>query len=442
MKKSFRRQHRQLFSTFSAVAVVLITLLFAFSAETSSVTIRKPNKAFSTATVEGRLAVFDDVWQTINDRYYDSTFHGINWQAQRDEFRPRAAVAANGEQLYLLLRQLISQLGDVHTRVHGPDEKFNWWNPRFVSIGMTVRHVENQPTVIAVERGSQPDRAGIKPGDVIERIEGVEALSFIEQHILNQRAAAFRVTSRLRAFSALFEGAPKTYVDVQWRTKGGELRAGRFQRTLQDRELGMRVRMKDEILIIQLDAFTPNLAIEFTKMLKRRIASARGIVLDLRENGGGEAEAMAEVASAFLGDGTNLGTFTDRWGTSFTIRTRAKSLLAPEPLGRTTLPLVVLTSERTSSAAEIFVAAMRDGNRATILGTESCGCVLAIRQQHELPDGGALDVSELDFQTSKGVRLEQNGLTPDETVFPLRTDFYASRDRALRLAIRRLTYQH
>jgi carboxyl-terminal processing protease len=90
----------------------------------------------------------------------------------------------------------------------------------------------------------------------------------------------------------------------------------------------------------------------------------------------------------------------------------------------------VLTSEATSSAAEIFVAALQNSSRATIIGTETCGCVLAIRARHELPDGGLLDVSELDYQTANGQRLEGRGLKPDQTLAVRRNDLYHHRDRA------------
>ncbi len=94
-------------------------------------------------------------------------------------------------------------------------------------------------------------------------------------------------------------------------------------------------------------------------------------------------------------------------------------------------PVVILTSERTSSAAEIFVAAMKEGRRAYIIGGPTCGCVLAIRRRHALPDGGELDVSEMDFRTARGMRLEGRGLTPDENITLERRDLRARRDRAL-----------
>src|SRR5882762_7609830 len=54
----------------------------------------------STATREGRLAVFDDAWARINERYYDQTFNGVDWEAQRTTFRALAAEADSSQELY------------------------------------------------------------------------------------------------------------------------------------------------------------------------------------------------------------------------------------------------------------------------------------------------------------------------------------------------------
>jgi len=100
----------------------------------------------------------------------------------------------------------------------------------------------------------------------------------------------------------------------------------------------------------------------------------------------------------------------------------------------------LLTSERTASAAEIFVAALQSSGRASVVGHETCGCVLAVRSPHALPDGGMLDVSELDYATADGHRLEGHGLKPNETVSVERSDLYAGRDRVLRAAIDRIAH--
>ena len=100
--------------------------------------------------------------------------------------------------------------------------------------------------------------------------------------------------------------------------------------------------------------------------------------------------------------------------------------------------MVVLASERTSSAAEIFIAALKATGRARIIGGETCGCVLAIRNRHALPDGGLLDVSEMDYQTASGHRLEKQGIKPDRPVIVERMDLYAGRDRAMEIALTEL----
>ena len=119
--------------------------------------------------------------------------------------------------------------------------------------------------------------------------------------------------------------------------------------------------------------------------------------------------------------------------------TRLKSPLVARAIEQTRVPVVVLASERTSSAAEIFIAALKANGRARIIGSETCGCVLAIRHRHALPDGGLLDVSEMDYQTPSGQRLERQGVKPDQAVTVQRMELYAGRDRSMDVAVAELT---
>jgi carboxyl-terminal processing protease len=198
--------------------------------------------------------------------------------------------------------------------------------------------------------------------------------------------------------------------------------------------LGFSNQRKGKVAVLRIDAFTQSVALEFSKALPNVLEDAEGIVLDLRANGGGDAEAMADVASLFLDDGINLGKFADRSGASFELQTYSKRLWRVPQLSRIKLPLVVLTSESTSSASEIMVAALQMKGRARVIGTGTCGCVLAIRNRHPLPDGGLLDVSEFDYRTAAGVRLEGLGIKPDEVIQLSRSDIYARRDAPLEIA--------
>ena len=424
-----------------ALALVITLFLYPFPFPPSPLLLpsaRAESTFVSTTTREGRLAVFDDAWSTIDERYYDRSFHGLDWEAQRTSFRSLAAQANNGQELYALLRRMIANLHDPHTRIFAPEEKFDWWRPRFVSTGVGVAEVEGLPTVVQVERDSAPQRAGVRVGDVIETVNGETAISLVANRLAALPTAASS-SSRFRVFARLLDGPPDTSVEIGWKEKNGKQNSARFERHWQQRELGVRARReRGKYAVIEVDAFTKPIVAVFARALQEKLKGARGLILDLRGNGGGDAEAMADVASTFLQPGLNLGQFTDRFGASFTISTHSRSLFSPDLIAQTKLPLIVLTSERTSSASEIFVEALKVSTRATIIGTETCGCVLAVRTRHELPDGGLLDISELDYQTAAGDRLEGHGLKPDEIVKVERSDLYARRDRAMERAIDKL----
>ena len=415
--------------------VVLLIALFVSQLAVTRVAnaVRDDATLVSTATIEGRLAVFDDVWETIQDRYYDPKFHGIDWQAKRTAFRPLAARAGNAQEFYDVLRQMIASLRDAHTRVYSPDEKFDWWSPRFVTVGLTVREVEGAPTVIQVEAGSAASRTDIRQGDVIVSIDDVSVRDFVAQRRRNA-GLGDEGNMRHRVIATLFEGPAGASVKIRWITRNGKQQSAVLQRYWSQRNLGFNNQRKGKIAILRLDAFTQSVALDFSKNLPEVLDGAEGIVLDLRGNGGGDAEAMADVASLFLDEGTNLGKFADRSGASFELQTFSKRVWrSPTPAIK--LPLVVLTNENTSSAAEILAAALQVKGRAQVIGSGTCGCVLAIRNRHALPDGGVLDVSEFDYKTAGGVRLEGAGIKPDILTTRTRADVYSREDRALERAI-------
>lgn len=395
--------------------------------------------AISTVTREGRLAVFDDLWQTVADRYYSDRFHGVDWLDQRSRFRPLAAEVRGSRELYAELRRLLALLRDAHTRVYAPEEKFDWRHPRFIQIGISLREVEGYPTVFTVEQGSQAQRGGMRPGDVIETIGGESARALLEKGQREQTSSTSRA-AHLQALGALTDGPADTAIEIKWRDAKSREHTASLRRQWRERNFAVRVqRRRQGNVLIELDAFTQALAFELAGTVREKLRGARGIILDLRNNGGGEATAMAEIASLFLPAATRLGQFTDRQGNvALALETNTTFLTALDRQRVTETPLVILISERTSSAAEIFVAALQHRPRVTVLGRQTCGCVLAVRTHHALPDGGELEVSELDYRTAKGGRLEGQGITPDETVDLRRADLYSHRDRVLELALARL----
>lgn len=387
------------------------------------------------ATVEGRLAIFDDVWQTIDERYYDPDFHGVDWHELRATFRPLAASAHGQREFYAVLRRMLSNLRDPHTRVYAADERFDWRSPQFITVGLTVREIGGEMVVAGVENDSEAERARIRAGDIVTSIDGAPATAILAQRLREQAGAT--TSARVYAVAKLFDGPRDSFVYVTFRTADAREQTARLRRVLLTRPPALNVRRAGDYSVVRFNAFTPEIATAFVRKLRDDLQDVRGLVLDLRDNGGGEAESMADIASVFLPAGKSLGRFTDRAGRiHLEPQTRAAMFSAADEIKMFRGSVVVLTSARTASAAEVFVAALRDARRGVVVGEDTCGCVLGIKRRHTLPDGGLLDVSEVDYRASSGVRLEGVGIAPDERIAPTQRDLRTGRDGALERALK------
>jgi carboxyl-terminal processing protease len=392
----------------------------------------------STGTREGRLAVFDDVWQTVGARYYDARLRGLDWAAERERFRPLAAGAGTTEELYTALRRMLAKLRDAHTRVYSPGERFDWDRPTFTGVGLSLREIGGQLVVARVEKRSEAEREGVRGGQVLSKVDGEPVEALLARRAEAGVTASTGTAARLSTIARLFDGERDSFAALTLAGDGGRERVVRLRRTTRTLAPVLEVHRVGGAAVVRFNLFTQEIATSLVRALRDggRLGGARGVVVDLRENGGGEAEAMIDAASAFLPAGTPLGAFTDRAGrTVASPQTRREMLFAADAIKTYGGPVVVLTGARTASAAEIFAAALKDAGRARSVGERTCGCVLAIRSRHPLPDGGLLDVSEMDYRTARGLRLEGVGVAPDETVAPTRDDLARGRDPALARAV-------
>lgn len=422
------------------------------------------------------LAVFDEAWQTIGERYYDRNFQGVDWRAARREFRPLAATASDEQALYNVLRRMIAPLRDPHTRALPPTEQFDWRDLRQLSVGIGVREIA--PLGYFVEQvadDSEALRQGARPGDEIVSVDGEQ----VRQRVVRlMDVAAFnasdptnvvgRIPARsllrddagmskdrdVRALSLIFYGTRDTFADIVLRDPQGRVKTLRVRRELRPRVVNFSARRvaaaNKTIGIVRFDLFKAAAVAQLARALAQDLRDVDGLVIDFRRNGGGELEAMVDAASMFLPPDTPLGDFTDRNGrTAISTRTRARLLTTTEDVPRYLRSVIILTSAQTASAAEVFAAALRDAGTSgdlsdtarniNIIGEHSCGCVLGVRRFHRLPDGGTLMVSELDFHTARRERLEQRGVSPAVSVTPTRADLIRRRDPAVERALTLLT---
>jgi carboxyl-terminal processing protease len=102
--------------------------------------------------------------------------------------------------------------------------------------------------------------------------------------------------------------------------------------------------------------------------------------------------------------------------------------------------MVVLVSARSASGSEIFAAAMQERKRALVIGATptTCGCLLGVSRTLRLLDGGKLNVSDTDYRTALGRRIEGAGVKPDLQYEVRIADLLTSRDRTLEFAVDQL----
>jgi carboxyl-terminal processing protease len=178
---------------------------------------------------------------------------------------------------------------------------------------------------------------------------------------------------------------------------------------------------------VGLAAFSEGAHAALRRAVKRvRRRGARGLVLDLRSNGGGLLQEAVLAASVFLPEGTVV----------VTTKSRTQGDAVYEALGGNLppLPTVVLIDRNTASAAEILTAALADEGGAKVVGARSFGKGV-FQQEIDLSNGGALKLTVGEYFTPDGRNLAGSGIRPD---IPARDLPETTADDALERALRAL----
>ncbi len=102
-------------------------------------------------------------------------------------------------------------------------------------------------------------------------------------------------------------------------------------------------------------------------------------------------------------------------------------------------PVVILVSEYSASATEVFAAGMQDSGRARLVGSQSCGCVLGITHDRVMKGGGVLEISEVLWFSPKDRKLEGEGVIPDRVAMTTIASLQEKRDPALDEGVRVLS---
>jgi carboxyl-terminal processing protease len=191
--------------------------------------------------------------------------------------------------------------------------------------------------------------------------------------------------------------------------------------------------LPDRSLYVRFDGFRIPIAAELRDTLRAH-PDARGIVLDFRHNGGGDAAETIRAAGIFLDKRVSAGEFfsrVPRIRLGF-LQTRDRSRpFTGGAADAEARPLAILTSPLTGSGAELMSVLLQEEGRATIVGDTTCGCLTAVTTRTSMPGGGMLMISNRGYRTSRGTIVEGHGVAPDFVVRQSRADLIAGRDPVL-----------
>ena len=122
-------------------------------------------------TAELRLQVQQRAWQIVADRHYDPSFNGVDWEAVRKKYQLPVIAAKSDAEMYLVLKAMLRELKDSHTRIVTPRESADHRRFATLASGISLSVIDDQLLVIDVDPESPAARADVRKGDVVVAID-------------------------------------------------------------------------------------------------------------------------------------------------------------------------------------------------------------------------------------------------------------------------------
>ena len=393
------------------------------------------------ATDAWKKEALDYVWNTVNEKYYDPKFNGVDWRAVRIKYEPLLQAANSDDEYWELLDKMTGELKDSHTRVHSPKQVEQQRNNESHSLGLGFAEMANTLVLTNVHPESDAYWAGARIGMTIKTINGEPALALYRRLAFETRDSSTpwaRVRGAVRKINAgdIDTSVSMTFVRADTNADG-EITATMKRRKFKTPPSFTKRVLPSGFGYIRFSGFVESLRGEVIEAIDS-FKDTPGLIVDLRGNGGGSAAMSQALITKFLSDTQKPGRLLTRTGKPITLFFIKTMELEPELKGDKqkayTKPLVILTNEASASASEMTAGMLQDLGRATIIGERSCGCLLAYLGYADVPGGGWLAYSEIGFVSKNGKRVEANGVMPDVTVQLTRDDYVLNRDRVLETA--------
>ena len=386
---------------------------------------------------------FEKVWQTVNEKHYDPTFGGVDWQKMRQFYAPKAMSAKSDAEFYAVLRQMLSELKLSHFGIIPPAVQIQSGSTGEGYVGIELKVLENRPVISAVKTGSPAEKAGLKTGFVINKLDGkttTEIFAPLEKFIAAQTMPeAQKRLYRERVLLAYINGNAGTTAKIEILSGSDQLQLLNVTRIEHTGEMSAAVgnfpaqevifeskRLEDNIGYIRFNIWVvPQMA--KIRAALRAMSDAPGIIIDLRGNPGGIGGMAPGLAGLLVKEKISLGTMSSR-------TSETKFIAYPQATvynGK----IVILSDYGSASTSEIFAGGMQEIGRALVVGERSAGAVLPSVFE-KLPDGATFQYVIADYKTPNNILLEGRGVIPDVEVKQTRAALLEGRDLQIEAAVK------
>ncbi|MCG8364358.1 MAG: S41 family peptidase [Pseudanabaenales cyanobacterium] len=357
--------------------------------------------------------LFDAVWETINENFYDPNFNGVDWAALGAQYRSQVREASSPAEKAALINEMLAPLQTSHTHLYTADtpayyqilgifyprsselqaqlqDFFSEGKIEYVGIGIVTHDIDGQTFVKAVFDGSPAAAAGLQAGDQILSVAGQPfqpIQSFADQvdqpvTLQIQTSANPDSQQEITVTPKRFDGATM-FLDAMTDSVQVVNKAGR------------------QIGYIHIWSYAGE---QYQQKLEEelfygRLKDVDALVLDFRDGWGG---APPNPLHIFTARGPSVTTIT-RSGQVYTSKSQWEK------------PVVMLVNEGSRSAKEILAYAFQHYDIGPVVGSPTAGAVVA-GGPFIMPDNSVLYVAMADVYVDETVRLEGKGVTPDVVV--------------------------
>jgi carboxyl-terminal processing protease len=284
---------------------------------------------------------FDAVWNTVNNKYYDSTFGGVDWVAVRKKYEPQVEAVRTDAEFRDLLGRMLKEIKISHLSILDLENLDKLLARAEVTRGLVLRDLENQVVVTRIVDGSSAAMAGLRPGFIIKTIDGVavtnarETERTLASDTANHRLAVVDGANTTREIEVAHKLPPKDRLESEPLLTGA--RYAMVENKILDGGVGY----------IHFTNFIGPLR-KRSRSIFDSMKDTAGIIIDLRGNSGGDTEVGLAFAGLFIDKETPISiTQTRKGGSRYTAKPQKNPYLGK---------VVILVDEGSASESEELTA--------------------------------------------------------------------------------------